>query len=174
MVNEISKMSETDWPEVSRIYQQGIDTGMATLEARCPDFAAWDVAHLKSCRLVARDDERVIGWAALTPVSSRCVYSGVAEVSVYVQTEHQGKGTGKALLAELIRCSEEQGIWTLQSGILQENISSIRLHERCGFRTVGYREMIGRDQAGKWRNTVLMEKRSRRNEAGDVSTGIVT
>lgn len=159
-MSEIRRMFETDWPEVSRIYQQGIDTGMATLETRCPEFAAWDAAHLKTCRLVAEKDKKVIGWAALTPVSSRCVYSGVAEVSVYVAPQHQGKGTGKALLTELIRCSEEQGIWTLQSGILQENTSSIRLHERCGFRMVGYRELIGRNQNGKWRNTVLMEKRS--------------
>lgn len=160
MAHWIREMHSQDWPEVSRIYQQGIDTGLATLEPRCPDWLPWDTSHLKACRLIAEECKTVIGWAALTPVSGRCVYAGVAEVSVYVSPEHQGKGIGKALLKELIRCSEELGFWTLQSSILQENRASICLHERCGFRMVGYREKIGRDQAGKWRNTVLMERRS--------------
>lgn len=157
---QIRKMSRTDWPEVSLIYQQGIDTGLVTLEPHCPAWSEWNRAHLKACRLVTEEDSNVIGWAALTPVSGRCVYAGVAEVSVYVSPEHQGKGAGKALLKELIRCSEEMGFWTLQSGILQENTASLRLHERCGFRMVGYREKTGRDPAGKWRKTVLMERRS--------------
>jgi L-amino acid N-acyltransferase YncA len=161
-------MSERDWPEVSRIYQQGIDTGLATLQPNCPSFAEWDLAHLKVCRLAAMKEEKVIGWAALTPISGRCVYAGVAEVSVYVDPGYWGLGVGKALLKELVRSSEEEGLWTLQSGILQENVASIRLHERCGFRMVGYRERIGRDRNGKWRDTVLMEKRSSKN-MGEVS-----
>lgn len=160
MAYQIKKMSGTDWPEVSLIYKQGIDTGLATLEPRCPTWSEWDKAHLKACRLVTEEDSKVIGWTALTPVSGRCVYTGVAEVSVYVSPEHQGKGIGKALLKKLNRCSEEIGLWTLQSGILQENTASLRLHECCGFRMVGYREKIDRDPAGKWRNAVLMERRS--------------
>lgn len=160
MAYQIRKLNEADWPEVSLIYQQGMDTGLATFETRCPEFNQWDAAHLKACRLAVTEGEKVIGWAALTPVSGRCVYAGVAEVSVYVARDHWGKGAGKALLLELIRCSEESGFWTLQSGIFQENTASIRLHERCGFRLVGYRERIGRDRAGQWRSTVLMERRS--------------
>ncbi len=160
MAYQIRNLNEADWPEVSLIYLQGMDTGLATFETCCPEFSQWDAAHLKACRLAATQEGKVIGWAALTPVSGRCVYAGVAEVSVYVARDHWGKGAGKALLLELIRCSEENGFWTLQSGILQENTASIRLHERCGFRMVGYRERIGRDRLGQWRNTVLMERRS--------------
>ena len=160
MAVQIRRMSESDWPEVSRIYQQGIDTGLATLQPDCPSFSEWDQAHLKVCRLVAAQDEKVIGWAALSPVSGRCVYAGVAEASVYVDPGHWGQGVGKALLAELVIHTEEEGFWTLQSSILRENSASIRLHERCGFRMVGYRERIGQDRNGKWRDTILMEKRS--------------
>ena len=163
MAVQIRKMSEKDWPEVSRIYQQGIDTGLATLQPDCPAFTEWDLAHLKACRLVAAQDEKVFGWAALSPVSARCVYAGVAEASVYVEPGHWGQGVGKALLMKLVSQSEEEGFWTLQSSILRENAASIRLHERCGFRIVGYRERIGRDRNGKWRDTMLMEKRSGRD-----------
>lgn len=166
MAVQIRKMSEKDWPEVSLIYQQGIDTGLATLQPDCPSWPEWDQAHLKICRLAATEEEQVIGWAALTPVSGRCVYAGVAEVSVYIAPDRWGQGTGKALLTELVRCSEKEGFWTLQSSILQENAASTRLHERCGFRMVGYRERIGRDRNGKWRNTVLMEKRSGSDKYG--------
>lgn len=161
MAFQIRELSERDWPGVSRIYRQGIDTGLATLQPDCPAWAEWDRAHLKACRLVATEDDRVIGWAALSPVSSRCVYSGVAEVSVYIAPEYWGQGTGRTLLTELVRRSEEEGFWTLQSSILRENLASIRLHERCGFRLVGYRERIGRDREGRWRDTLLMERRSR-------------
>ena len=160
MACQIRKLNEADWPEVSLIYQQGMDTGLATFETRCPEFYQWDATHLKACRLAGLQEGKVIGWAALTPVSGRCVYAGVAEVSVYVARDHRGKGAGKALLLELIRCSEESGFWTLQSGIMKENTASIQLHERCGFRMVGWREKIGRDRLGQWRNTVLMERRS--------------
>lgn len=161
MAFQIRELSEPDWPGVSRVYQQGIDTGLATLQPECPAWSEWDRAHLKACRLVATEDDRVIGWAALSPVSSRRVYAGVAEVSVYIAPEHWGQGAGRALLMELVRRSEDEGFWTLQSSILRENLASVRLHERCGFRLVGYRERIGRGREGRWRDTLLMERRSR-------------
>ncbi|MEA5144350.1 MAG: N-acetyltransferase family protein [Oscillibacter sp.] len=167
MAYKISKMFEFDWPEVSRIYQEGMDTNLATFQHECPTFDEWDNSHLKDCRLVIIEGNKVLGWAALTAISGRCVYAGVAEVSIYIDQDYRGHGVGKALLLELIRLSEENGFWTLQSGIMQDNTASIRLHESCGFRLVGYREKIGRDQYGNWRNTVLMEKRS----ASDIFNG---
>jgi phosphinothricin acetyltransferase len=167
MALDIRKMAESDWTEVSRIYREGKDTNLATFQADCPSWEEWDASHLKDCRLVATEDGGIVGWAALTAVSGRCVYAGVAEVSIYIDPEYRGRGVGKQLLRELIRSSEECGFWTLQSGIMQENSASIRLHESCGFRMVGYRERIGRDRFGTWRNTVLMEKRS----AGDNFSG---
>lgn len=133
---------------------------MATFQTECPSFEEWDKSHLDSCRIVAEMDCHVIGWAALSPVSSRCVYAGVAEVSVYVDSSGHGKGIGTALLDQLCNEAEKNGLWTRQSGIMQNNIPSIRLHEKCGFRMVGYRERIGKDRNGIWRNTVLMEKRN--------------
>lgn len=160
MAYQIRRMSEDDWLKVSRIYQQGMNTNLATFEVQCPAWKEWDALHLKDCRLVITEDDKVLGFAALTAVSGRCFYAGVAEVSIYIDRDCRGQGVGKALLPELIRCSEENGFWTLQSGIMQENTASIRLHESCGFRMVGYREKIGRDRFGIWRDTVLMEKRS--------------
>jgi phosphinothricin acetyltransferase len=159
-------MTEADWPEVRRIYQQGMDTNLATFEADAPSWEKWDASHLQACRLIAEAEGRIRGWAALSAISGRCVYAGVAELSVYVGKEYWGRGVGKALLRELVRLSEEDGFWTLQSSIMQDNAASIRLHESCGFRMVGYRERIGRDQLGNWRNTVLMEKRSAGNNFG--------
>jgi L-amino acid N-acyltransferase YncA len=167
MAYQIKKMSERDWPEVRRIYQQGMDTNLATFETICPAWEEWDASHLQACRLVITEDSKVLGWAALSPVSSRCIYAGVAEVSLYIDSGCRRQGLGKALLNDLISCSQESGFWTLQSGILQDNIASIRLHESCGFRMVGYRERIGRDHLGTWRNTVLMEKRSADSCFGD-------
>ncbi len=160
MARQIRKLSPDDWPEVSRIYQQGIDTNLATFQTTCPAWEEWDTSHLQACRLVITENDRVFGWAALSAVSGRCVYAGVAELSLYIDNAHHGQGLGKALLNGLISSSQENGFWTLQSGIMQENIASIRLHESCGFRMVGYRERIGQDRFGVWRNTVLMEKRS--------------
>lgn len=160
MTYEIRKMTEADWDEVGKIYQEGMDTNIATFQTECPTWEEWNASHLKPCRLVITEDGKVIGWAALTAVSGRCVYAGVAEASLYIAQEYRGRGAGKKLLLELIRVSEENGFWTLQSGIMQENTASLRLHEICGYRMVGYRERIGRDRFGKWRNTVLMEKRS--------------
>lgn len=156
----IRSMRETDWPSVADIYQQGISTNLATFQRDCPTYEEWDRAHLKTCRLVILKDEGVVGWATLAAVSSRCVYAGVAEVSIYLHNDYHGHGLGAQLLNALIAASEREGFWTLQSGIMQNNTASIRLHEKCGFRLVGYRERIARDHLGAWRNTVLMERRS--------------
>ena len=152
-------MAATDWPAVRSIYEEGIATGHATFETAAPDWPEWDARHLPHSRLVARADGAVLGWAALSPVSSRCVYGGVAEVSIYVAARARGQGVGRALLAALIAESEHQGIWTLQAGIFPENLPSIALHRRAGFRVVGVRERIG-CLRGTWRDTVLLERRS--------------
>lgn len=157
---EIREMREADWPAIARIYKQGMDTNLATFQTDVPDYADWDNGHLTACRFVAVYDNAVVGWVALSPVSSRCVYAGVAEVSVYVSPERKGQGIGALLLSKLSTTSEKHGIWTLQAGIMQNNEASIRLHEKCGYRMVGYREKIGRDASGQWRTTVLMERRS--------------
>lgn len=153
-------MTPGDWPEVARIYEEGIATGLATFETSVPDWTAWDQAHLKNGRLVAPEATALAGWAALSPVSSRCVYGGVAEVSIYISKESRGKGLGLVLLTALIRESEKAGIWTLQSGIFPENMASIKLHEKGGFRRIGYRERIG-CLHGAWKDNVLFERRSR-------------
>jgi len=133
---------------------------LATFQFEIPIYSVWDANHLLVCRLVVEDEDGICGWVALSPVSSRCVYAGVCEVSVYVSKVARAKGVGTLLLDTVIAESEKQGIWTLQSGIMQNNNASIHLHEKCGFRMVGYRERIGKDHNGIWRNTVLMERRS--------------
>ena len=148
-----------DWPAVRAIYLEGIATGNATFETEAPEWERWDAAHLPACRLVAAGHEGVAGFAALSPVSARKVYRGVAEVSVYVSERARGAGIGGALLGELVRTSEEAGIWTLQAGIFPENHASLRLHEKNGFRVVGTRERIG-CLAGRWRDVILLERRS--------------
>jgi L-amino acid N-acyltransferase YncA len=155
----IEHLQAENWPAVRAIYQQGIDTGHATFETHAPAWEQWDAGHLPTCRLVARSGGRIAGWAALSAVSSRCVYAGVAEVSIYVAAASRGQGTGKALLHALIAASERQGIWTLQAGIFSENQASIALHQRCGFRVVGRRERLGQMQ-GVWRDVMLLERRS--------------
>lgn len=156
----ISAITINDHPTISEIYLDGISTGNATLETNTPSWEKWDAEHLASCRLIAKDGDTVLGWAALSPVSGRCVYGGVAEVSIYIAETARGKGIGKQLFERLIEESEKNELWTLQSGILQENIASIKLHEKCGFRIVGVRERIGQ-RDGIWRNVVLMERRSK-------------
>ncbi|HYK34748.1 GNAT family N-acetyltransferase [Alloacidobacterium sp.] len=153
-------MTADDWPAVRTIYIEGIVTGDATFETSASGWEAWDAAHLCTCRLVARLCDETIGWAALTPVSGRCVYAGVAEVSIYIAKRMRGRKVGQRLLAALVEKSEEQGIWTLQAGIFPENIASIEAHKRCGFRVVGVREKMGK-MNGVWRDVVLMERRSR-------------
>ncbi len=155
----IKPMLETDWDAVRYIYQQGIETGHATFETQAPDREQWDADHLPECRLVACSDTEILGWAALSPLSSRCVYTGVAEISVYVGAQHRGQGIGQALLTALITAAEAQNFWTLEAGIFRKNISSIALHKACGFREVGYRERLGRLH-GIWRDVILLERRS--------------
>ena len=156
---EIDAMTAGDWPRVAEIYRQGLETGNASFETEVPAPEAWDAAHLPEPRLVAHLDGAIAGWAALSAVSGRCVYGGVAEVSVYVAAGSAGRGVGRRLLSELVRLSEEAGIWTLQAGIFPENTASLALHERCGFRVVGRRERLG-CQNGVWRDVVLVERRS--------------
>ena len=156
----IDKMKVEDWDEVAFIYQEGIATGNATFETNVPEYEKWDTSHLRDCRLVARAGSKVIGWAALSPDSRRCAYSGVAEVSIYVTTSARGIGVGKALLSAVISESESTGIWTLQAGIFPENITSIALTKACGFREVGRRERVGQ-MDGIWRDVILMERRSK-------------
>ena len=148
-----------DWPEVSRIYADGIATGNATFETEVPSWEAWDAAHLPEHRFVARRDGRVLGWIALAPTSPRACYAGVAEVSAYVAAEARGSGIGKELLAAVISSSERDGIWTLQTGVFPENEASLGLLRRFDFRIVGTYERIGRLH-GVWRDVVLVERRS--------------
>jgi len=155
----LDKMKTEDWPAVRAIYQAGIKTGDATFETETPEWIEWDATHLSAGRLVARKEGQVMGWAALSPVSGRCVYAGVAEVSVYVTSDARGKRVGRELLMELAVQSEKQGLWTLQAGIFPENEASLALHHSCGFRQVGRRERIGRLD-GRWRDVILMERRS--------------
>jgi phosphinothricin acetyltransferase len=157
---EIREMKEDDWEDVARIYQDGLDTHVATFQTSCPTYEEWDKAHLKICRFVITQDGKVAGWTALSPVSSRCVYGGVAELSIYMDGKYRKSGLGTKLLGHLIHESEKAGIWMLQSAIIQENLASLNLHRKCGFRNVGYREKIAKDYTGVWRNTVMMEKRS--------------
>jgi phosphinothricin acetyltransferase len=156
---KIESMTNDSWIDVTRIYEEGIATMNATFEKQIPDWDLWDKSHRKDCRLIALVDNKVVGWAALSNVSGRCVYSGVAEVSVYVDSRNRGKGIGDRLLYSLINESEKFGIWTLQAGIFPENISSIRLHHKHGFRTVGIRERLGK-MNNKWRDVALLERRS--------------
>ncbi|MHC4620821.1 MAG: GNAT family N-acetyltransferase [Planctomycetota bacterium] len=156
---KLEKMKERDWEQVQSIYREGIITGNATFETDAPEWGEWDRSHLRDCRLVARSKGRVIGWGALSPVSTRCVYSGVAEVSLYVTASARGVGVGKALLCALIEESERAGIWTLQGGIFPENAASIALAKACGFREVGCRQRMGQ-MNGIWRDVILVEQRS--------------
>jgi L-amino acid N-acyltransferase YncA len=152
-------MQPDDWPAVRAIYLEGIATGNATFEQTAPEWEKWDGGHLPEPRIVARSDGNVMGWAALSSVSSRCVYAGVAEVSIYVADRARGRGIGRQLMSRLIADSEAEGIWTLQAGIFPENVASIALHERAGFRIVGQRERLGQ-MNGRWRDVVLLERRS--------------
>ncbi len=156
----IRNLIQNDYPAVSDIYQQGIDMGDATFQHQIPDWQHWDESKLKACRLVAVDDSNIIGWAALSSVSGLCVFKGLAEVSLYISIKAQGKGVGHSLLTALISCSEKQGLWTLQSGIFPENIASLALHKKNGFREVGIREKMGAMQDGTWRDVVFLERRS--------------
>ena len=161
MTLSVEKMLPEHWEDVRAVYLQGLATGDATFETEAPGWERWDASHLRACRLVVvASGARVAGWAALSPVSTREVYAGVAEVSVYVGAGFRGLGLGRALLSTLVRESEGQGIWTLQASIFPENVASVALHKACGFREVGRRERVGRLK-GRWRDTILLERRSR-------------
>ena len=168
----IDRLRQADWPAVREIYREGIRTGNATFETQAPDWKHWDASHLQTCRFVARaargapgcapasvPPQDILGWAALSAVSSRGVYAGVAEVSVYVGERSRGRKIGSLLMAALVEASEREGIWTLQAGIFPENVASIELHKRFAFRVVGTRERIGCID-GRWRDTLLLERRS--------------
>lgn len=156
----IQPMTADSWADVARIYESGIATKNATFETKAPDWDAWNKAHRQDCRLIALIDENIVGWAALSNVSSRCVYSGVAEVSVYIDSDFRGMGVGDRLMSDLISKSESNGIWTLQAGIFPENIGSLRLHEKHGFRLIGKKERIGK-MDDTWRDVLQLERRSK-------------
>ncbi|RAU82196.1 GNAT family N-acetyltransferase [Pontibacter arcticus] len=156
---KITTLLPEHYGQVKAVYELGMATNLATLETHAPDWETWDAKFLPSCRLVALQEDVVVGWAALTAVSGRCVYRGVAEDTVYIHPKYSGQGIGHKLLNELVACSEEEGFWTLQAGIFKENEASIKLHEKCGFRIVGLRERIGQLH-GAWRDIYLMERRS--------------
>lgn len=157
----IRGMTADDWPTVRAIFEEGIATGLATFEQAAPEWEAWNHSHRPDCRLVACDPAgAVLGWAALSRYSPRAVYSGVAELSVYVAATARGRGIGRALLASLVDASEGAGIWTLQAGVMADNTVSLALHAGSGFRRVGTRERIGRDSTGLWRDVILLERRS--------------
>jgi len=157
---QIREFQQSDWPAVQRIYQQGIDTKNATFQPRAKSWAEWDSSNLPQCRLVAEIAGEVAGWAALSAVSTRRVYRGVAEVSVYISAAHRGQGVGKRLLSALVSESERAGFWTLQAVIFPENRASVALHQKCGFRIVGRREKLGK-MDDTWRDVLLLERRSR-------------
>jgi phosphinothricin acetyltransferase len=154
------EMSESHWPAVAQIYKQGVDTGFATFEQEIPSYEQWNKNHISSCRLVALRDDKIVGWAALSLVSVRRVYRGVAEVSIYIAKSERGSGIGNLLMEELIASSEKAGFWTLQSGIFPENKASIKLHEKAGFRFLGRRERVGQLD-GFWKDNLLFERRSK-------------
>ncbi len=155
----LAPLRPVHWAEVERIYAEGVATGNATFETAVPPWDEWNANHLAAGRLIAEVGGRILGWAALSPVSRRPVYAGVAEVSVYVAEEARGRGIGLALMRRLVQESEAGGIWMLQASIFPENAASVALHERVGFRVVGRRERIAR-RDGVWRDTLLMERRS--------------
>ena len=156
---EIRELTEADWPAVETIYADGIATGDATFETRTPSWEEFDAGRLQGHRLVAVEDGRVVGWAALSPTSARECYAGVVEHSVYVDREHRGQGVGRRLMETLVAGADVAGLWTIQTSVFPENAASLALHERLGFRVVGRRERIAR-RDGQWRDTILLERRS--------------
>ena len=156
---EVDPLTPEDWPAVKAIYEEGIATGDATFDSVAPTWETWDGDHVTTPRLVLKTDGEVVAWAALTPVSRRPVYRGVADLSIYVAEAHRGRGIGRVLLRAMVERSEAEGIWTLQAGIFPENVASLALHAGCGFRVVGTRRRIG-FMDGRWRDVILLERRS--------------
>ena len=157
----LRQLTQEDYPAVVEIYVEGIQTGIATFETQVPDWVTWDNKYIKTCRFVAEINNEVAGFSTLSPVSKREVYKGVAEISVYVSEKYRGKHIGETLLKTLIEESENHGFWTLQAGIFSENIASINLHKKCGFRVLGKREKIGQLN-GKWHDNHFLERRSKK------------
>jgi|SRR6185369_5451110 L-amino acid N-acyltransferase YncA len=155
---KLRSMLPEDWPEVRRIYLEGIASGNSTFQTEAPTWEQWDANHLQACRLVAVQGGSVVGWAVIAAISARPVYRGVAEVSVYVTSSVHGQGVGNALMQELVSASERHGFWTLQAGIFPENVASLAVHAKAGFRQVGRRERMGQLH-GVWRDVVLVERR---------------
>lgn len=157
--NMIRDMQRTDWNYVQVIYKQALRKGESTFNTICPEYEEWNQNHIKECRYVAEIDGKVVGWIAISPTSSREVYKGVVEVSVYVDEQYQDRGIGTELLKKMCIESEKRGYWCLYSAIISINMPSIILHKKCGFREIGYRERIAKDRFGNWQNTILMERR---------------
>lgn len=155
----IREMEIKDWERVGAIYMQGIEKGTATFNTKCPTYEEWNSGHVDSCRFVYVDEEKVVGWVALSPTSARCVYRGCVEMSIYIDEAYQGKGIGTVLVRKALGEAKKQGFWSILSTVISINSASIALHKKCGFREVGYREKIAKDRFGKWQNTTLFELR---------------
>ena len=156
----IREMKESDWEDVKCIYCEGIEEGKSTFTTQCPTYSEWNKSHIAECRLVAVMEDRVVGWIAISRTSARECYRGEASVSIYIARDYRGRGVGYRLLSYLCEESEKHGYWTLTSWIFAENEASIKIHERCGFQLVGYREKIAKNIFGEWQDTILMERRS--------------
>lgn len=161
MVRKIEAMESLDWEQVKEIYLEGISSNLATFQTEVPTWENWDKSHISSCRLVVRSGNDVLGWGALSPTSSRNCYAGVVEVSIYIGEKYKGQGIGTTLLKNIIKQSEENGIWTLYSAIIRENIPSISMHKKCDFREIGFKERVAKTGTGVWHDVVLMERRSK-------------
>lgn len=161
MEYKIEEMKPSDWEQVKSIYLEGIKTGIATFQNEVPTWESWDKGHLNSCRLVARFEDIILGWVALSPTSSRNCYRGVVEVSIYVGEKYNGQGIGTALLKNLVKQSEINGNWSLYCAIIRENTASIIMHKKCGFREIGIREKVAKMSNGVWHDVILMERRSK-------------
>lgn len=155
----IREMKGKDWERVKAIYEQGLEKGMSTFNTICPSFEEWNENHVKECRFVAEIEGNVVGWCAISNTSTRDAYRGVVEVSIYMDEYYQGQGIGSQLMETLCSEAEKRGYWCLYSAIFSINTSSIKLHKKCGFREIGYRERIAKDRFGNWQNTTLMERR---------------
>lgn len=155
----IRELSAKDWKQVEKIYLQGIETGVATFNTKSPSFEEWNSEHINCCRFVYVDGEKVVGWAALSPISSRCAFRGCAEMSVYIDNDYQGRGIGTELVKWLLCDAKKNGYWSILSTVISINSASVALHKKCGFREIGYREKIAKDRFGNWQNTTLFELR---------------
>lgn len=156
----IREMREDDWNRVAEIYTQSLEKGMSTFNTECPTYEEWDNGHVKEHRYVYVLNENIVGWIAISPLSSRCAYRGCVELSVYIDEAYHGKGIGTALMQKVCSETEKSGYWSIYSAIFSINKASIALHKKCGFREIGYRERIAKDRFGVWQNTTLMERRS--------------